>query len=182
MGSQDIRKKPVSARVHRGSQVIFGERRHLEEVLRSVEGAGLPGARKRREIRHLRQLIRARTEELNQINPAWDRKFRKAQDPKTDSRELLRLAAALPQDDYLLARALTEHPEAPGELLERLATHPYPAVRENVARHPNTPISVLRRLSEDPSEPLWFLVACNPSAPASLRQQLRERIEQIAEK
>jgi molybdopterin-guanine dinucleotide biosynthesis protein A len=73
---------------------------------------------------------------------------------------------------------LTEHAEAPPELLEHLASHPYAAVRENVARHPRTPIAVLRAMAEDPSEPLWFLVACNPAVPSDLRDRLRERMKQ----
>lgn len=180
MLGRDIRKKFAAKKIYRGSQAIFGERQHLQEVLRSVERAKLPQARKRAEIGQLRKLIRARTQELNWINPAWDRKFKKAHDPNTTSQELLRLATSLPQDDYLLARVLTEHPEASGELLEYLASHPYPPVRENVARHPSTTATVLRRLAEDPAEPLWFLVACNPSTPQDLRDSLRTRMQQKA--
>lgn len=177
MPGLDIRKRFAVKKVHRGTQVIFGERQHLQEVLRSVQQARLPRARKQSEVRQLKALIRARTEELNRINSAWDRKYRKAQNPATDSRDLLRLAVSLPQDDFLLARVLTEHAQAPAELLEHLASHPYAAARENVARHPRTPADVLRRLAEDPSEPLWFLVACNPSTPSELREQLRARMK-----
>jgi hypothetical protein len=60
-----------------------------------------------------------------------------------------------------------------------LASHPYHAARENVARHPRTPTAVLRRMAEDPSEPVWFLVACNPSTPDDLREQLRGRMKPI---
>lgn len=179
MPSPDIRKKFAVKKVHRGTQVIFGERQHLQEVLRSVEQAQLPRGRKQSEVRQLKALIRARTEELNRINSAWDRKYRKTQNPATTSRDLLRLAVSLPQDDFLLARVLTEHAQAPAELLEHLASHPYSAARENVARHPRTPANVLRRLAEDPSEPLWFLVACNPSTPEDLRGQLRARMKPI---
>jgi hypothetical protein len=87
---------------------------------------------------------------------------------------------SLRPEDYLLARALTEHPECPGELLAHLASHPYAAVRENVARHPRTPGDVLHRLAGVASEPLWFLVACNPSAPADLRVRLRSRMRSAA--
>ena len=177
MSGPDIRKKYAVKKVHRGTQVIFGERQHLQEVLRSVHQARLPRARKLRELRQLKVLIRARTEELNRVNPAWDRKYRKAQNPQTSSQELLRLAGSLPQDDFLLARVLTEHAQAPAELLEHLASHPYAAARENVARHPHTPVAVLRRMADDPSEPLWFLVACNPSTPDDLREQLRARMQ-----
>jgi hypothetical protein len=176
--SADLRKKFAGKKIQRGSQVIFGERKHLQEVLISLRGAKLPRARKLAETKQLSKLIRARTEELNRMNPAWDRKFDRAQSPEVTSKELVRLAATLPSDDYLLARALTEHAEAPGELLERLASHPYSAVRENVARHPRTPHNILRKLAEDENEPLWFLVACNPSTPQDLRDRLRARMRQ----
>jgi hypothetical protein len=178
MSGRDVRRKVNAKVIYRGSQVIFGERHHLEEVLGSIELAPLPRTRKQAESRQLAKLIRARTEELNRINPAWDRKFRKARNPKTTSRELLSLAASAAPDDYLLARVVTEHPEAPGELLEHMASHPYAAVRENVARHPRTPPHLLRKLAEDTKEPLWFLVACNPSTPHELRERLRKRMRQ----
>jgi len=180
MAGPDIRKKFVARAIYRGSQVVFGERKHLEDVLRSVQRANWPRARKQAEVCQLKKLIRVRTRELNQISPAWDRKFKKARDPNTTPEEFLRLAKSLPNEDYLLARALTEHPQAPGELLEHLAAHPYSAVRENVARHPHTPVPVLRRLAEDRTEPLWFLVACNPSTPPELRRRLRERLRERA--
>jgi hypothetical protein len=179
MGGADVRQKFVARKVYRGSQVIFGERKHLEEVLRSVQHARLPRAQKQSEVQLLKKLIAARTRELNRINPAWDRKLKKAQGPDSSSQELLRLATALPAGDYLLARVLTEHPQAGGELLTRLASHPYAAVRQNVARHPHTPVAVLRQLAEEASEPLWFLVACNPSTPPELRQRLRARMKQL---
>ncbi len=176
----DVRKKFVAKKVYRGSQVIYGERKHLQEVLDSVKHARLGRARKQAEARVLIQLIKARTEELNRISPGWDRKFKRARDAKTSSRELLRMADSLPPDDYLIARVLTEHGEAPAELLERMSSHPYPAVRENVARHPHTPPQVLRQLADDTTEPLWFLVACNPSTPPDLRERLRTRLQQMA--
>ena len=180
MLTPEIRKKFAAKPIHRGSQVIFGERQQLQEVLRSIRRAKLSRARKQTEIKQLTSLIRVRAQELNQINPAWDRKFEKARDPNTKPRELLRLAASLAQDDYLLARVLSEHAAAPGELLDRLASHSYSAVRENVARHPHTPPEVLRRLADESSEPLWFLVACNPSTPRDLRERLRERMQQMS--
>jgi hypothetical protein len=180
MVSSDTRKKFAARAVYRGSQVIFGERQRLQEVLGSVERADLPRARKHAEVQLLKRLIRTRTEELNRINPSWDRKFKKARNPKATSRQLLRLATSLKADDYLLARVLTEHAEAPAELLRHLASHPYAAVRENVARHPHTPPQLLRKLAEESQEPLWFLVACNPSTPSDLRQRLRTRLRRIA--
>ncbi len=176
----DLRQKFAAKKIFRGSQVIFGERQHLSEVLRSVRSAKLPPARKQKEIRALESLIRERTRELDGITPAWDRKFKKAHDPRATSGELLGLAATLADEDYLLARCLTEHAQAPPELLERMALHPYSAVRENVARHPQTPERVLRDLADRQNEPLWFLVACNPSTPADLRERLRARMKAAA--
>ncbi len=181
MISRDLRKKFGGKAVHRGSQAIFGERQHLQEVLRSVMRARLAGTRRQAEARALKKLIQARTDELNRINPGWDRKFKKARRPNTTAADLVSMASALPQDDYLLARALTEHPNAPGELLRHLAAHPYAAARENVARHPNAPPDVLRKMAEDANEPLWFLVACNSSCPPDLRERLRARMQQMPE-
>jgi hypothetical protein len=176
----DVRKQFAAKKIYRGSQMIFGERHHLEEVLQSIRRVRLPRARKKTEIAQLSKLIRVRTKELNGLNPGWDRKFKKARDPHTKPSELVRLAAALSPDDYLFARVLTEHAGAPSEMLERLASHPYPAVRENVARHPNTPPAVLKRMADESAEPLWFLVACNPSTPPDLRDRLRTRMQQTA--
>jgi Leucine rich repeat variant len=181
MATADQRtSKFVARKVFRGTQVIFGERKHLREVLRSLQSARFARARKQSETRALRKLIAARTAELERIAPQWDRKFRRAQNSRATPRELARLAEALAPNDYLLARVLSEHPAAPPEMLERLAAHPYAAVRENVARHPRTPAPVLRQMAADAREPLWFLVACNPSAPADLREKLRARMQQAA--
>ncbi|HLY59543.1 MAG TPA: hypothetical protein VKV95_02140 [Terriglobia bacterium] len=179
MVNKDLRKKFAAKKVFRGTQAILGERRHLVEVLHSVQKAKIPPARKLSEKRTLEKLIKVRTKELNRINPGWDKKFKKAGNPKTTPKELLRLARSLPEDDYLLARLLTEHANAPAELLQTFTRHPYPAVRENVARHPHTPPDLLRKLAEEASEPLWFLVACNPSTPQDLREQLRERMHAV---
>ena len=181
MPANDIRKKYAARKVYRGSQVIFGERQHLREVLRSVASARLPSARKQSELRKLRILIEARTKELNGISAGWDRKYRKALNEDTPSGVLARLAAALAESDFLLARALSAHPNASGELLARLALHSYAAVRENVARHPQTTPEVLRRLAENAQQPLWFLVACNPSTPQDLLDRLRARMRAGAE-
>lgn len=176
--AHDIRTRFSGKKIHRGSQVVFGERAHLQEVLRSLQAAQLPRARKLAEIRELKRMIAARTKDLNQFSPSWDSKFKQVRNPQTTSQKLLRIGASLHADDYLLARLLTEHAESPAELLENLATHPYAAVRENVARHPHTPATVLRAMAEETEEPLWFLVACNLSTPADLRDRLRERMKQ----
>ena len=181
MATSDSRtKKFAAAKVFRGTQAIFGERKHLLEVLRSVESARLAPSRKQSEIRALKKLIAARTEELNRITPGFDRKFKKAQNLESTAHDLERIASELAPEDYLMARVVTEHAQAPAELLERMAAHPYAAVRENVARHPRTPPEILRKLAEEASEPLWFLVACNPSTPADLREQLRARMRETA--
>ena len=181
MAKAEPRLKHEARKFHRGTQAILGERTHLEEVLRSVQKAGLSRSRKQAEVKALTRMIRARTEELNLINPGWDRKLKRARNSQTPPHELLRLGTSLPADDYLLARVLTEHPNAPAELLEHLANHPYSATRENVARHPNTPAHILQRMADDTSEPLWFLVAFNPSTPPDLRERLRARLQQAAE-
>jgi len=180
MAGGDTRTRFASRKFYRGSQVIFGERQHLREVLVSLQGAKLPPRRRSSEVSVLKKLIRLRTRELNRISSSWDRKFQKARNPQTTAQELLRLAMSLSLDDYLLARVLTEHPKAPSELLEYWASHAYSAVRENVARHPNTPPTVLRKLAESTKEPLWFLVACNPATPEDLRTRLRNRMKQMA--
>ncbi len=174
----DIRTRFGIKKIYRGSQVVFGERAHLQDLLRSVRAAQLPRTRKLAEIRQLKRMIAARTKDLNQFSPAWDNKFKQVRNPQTTGQTLLKIGAALHPDDYLLARGLTEHADAPPELLETLAVHPYAAVRENVARHPHTPVTVLRGMAEDKREPLWFLVACNPSTPTDLRARLRERMKQ----
>ncbi len=176
----DTRKKFGSGKIFRGSQAIFGERQKLREVLRSLQAAKLPRARKQREIRQLQALIEARTAELNHISSAWDRRYRQALNPESAAKTLLKLVSTLEESDYLLARALAEHPTAPPEILAQLANHPYHAVRENVARHPATPVESLRRMAEESNEPLWFLVACNPSTPADLRERLRARMREGA--
>ncbi len=179
MVTVDIRTRFSNQTVYRGTQSIFGERAHLEEVLHSVQRAKLPLKRKRAEAKMLKKLILARTQELNQITSDWDRKFNDARNPNTPPQVLLRLARSLSPDDYLMARVLTEHRAAPPEMLVMFASHPYASVRENVARHPNTPPNILQTMAEDSREPLWFLVACNPSTPDDLRERLQTRMQQL---
>jgi hypothetical protein len=179
MVTADTRTRFSNNMVYRGSQLIFGERSHLQEVLNSVLRAKLSRKRKQAESKVLKKLILARTQELNGITPEWDRKFNEARNPNTPPQVLLRLARSLSQEDYLMARVLTEHRGAPAELLVLFASHPYSSVRENVARHPNTPTHVLQTMAEDSREPLWFLVACNPSTPEDLRERLQSRMQQL---
>ena len=160
----------------RTSQIIFGERRSLLNALRLLESTRLTAERRKLELPLLRELIRLRTAELNRVNPDWDRKAELAGDPRTPARTIARLADKLPRDDYYLARALSDHPNASAKVLARLARHPYHSVRENVARHPNTPAATLRALCRH-REPLWYLVAFNPATPPKLREQLRARMQ-----
>src|SRR5579864_9413289 len=129
MAGKDTRKKFTAKAVFRGTQAILGERQHLQEVLRSVRKARIAVARKRAEVGRLTKLVKVRTQELNRINPGWDRKFKKASDPKTTAKELLSLALSLPREDYLLARLITEHAQASAKILKHFARHPYSAVR-----------------------------------------------------
>lgn len=179
MVTADTRTRFSNKAVYRGSQLIFGERAHLQEVLNSVQRAKLPRKRKDLETRMLKKMILTRTQELNGITGEWDRKFNEARNPNTPPQVLLRLARSLSPDDYLMARVLTEHRGAPPELLVLFASHAYSSVRENVARHPNTPPQVLQTMAEDSREPLWFLVACNPSTPEDLRERLQSRMQQL---
>lgn len=165
----------------RTTQIIVGERQSLQNALRWLRQTYLPAARLRHEESLLRQLIRVRTHELNQINPDWDRKARLAANRRTSGAALRRLAEKLPPDDYYLARLLSDHPNTPPAALVRLARHPYRSVRENTARHPQTPVTTLKQLCRDRREPLWYLVAFNPSTPPKLREQLRARIQRQGE-
>jgi hypothetical protein len=81
-----------------------------------------------------------------------------------------------PKDDWLLVRTIAENPNTPSEVLARLASHPYDAVRENIARHPRAAAETLEELASDSESELWLLVACNESAPTELRDRLRARV------
>ena len=60
MSTRDVRKRFIGKKIHRGSQVIFGERQKLSEVLHSVQKAQrLPRERKVKETRQLKALIAA---------------------------------------------------------------------------------------------------------------------------
>jgi hypothetical protein len=174
-------RKPKGSNWPRTTQIIFGERRSLENVLRLVRSTRLPADRRKTEVAVLRELIALRTAELNAINPDWDRKADLAGNPATPARLLDKLGRRLPRNDYYLARALSDHPNASPRLLAQLARHRYGSVRENVARHPNTPAATLRVLARRRDEPLWYLVAFNPATPPALRDQLRARLRQQGE-
>ena len=64
---------------------------------------------------------------------------------------------------------------------DRLAKHPYGAIRENVARHPNADAHTLTYLSRDKTQPLWYLVAFNPNTPSPLQRKLRDRLKRLGD-
>lgn len=166
----------------RTSQIVFGERQHLLRVLDSVERSALPAPRLDQEKRIIEQLIHARTQELNQINAGWDEKIGTVLSAEVKSDVLDALSREAPKEDYYLLRLISEHPKVTSKTLSWLSRHPYPAIRENIARHPNSDASTLLRLSRDRTQPLWYLVAFNPNAPASLRKKLQERMRRLGEK
>ena len=165
----------------RTSQIVFGERQHLLRVLDSLEGTELPIARMQQERRVLEELIHARTRELNQINTAWDEKIGLVLSADAKPEMLEKLVKQAPQEDYYLLRLISEHPRANAKTLNKLAKHPYGAIRENVARHPNADATTLTWLSRDRSQPLWYLVAFNPNTPTVLQRRLRDRLKRLGE-
>jgi hypothetical protein len=165
----------------RTSQIVFGERQHLLRVLDSLEGTELPIARMQQERRTLEELIHARTRELNQINTAWDEKIGLVLSADAKPEMLEKLVKQAPEEDFYLLRLISEHPRANAKTLNKLAKHPYGAIRENVARHPNADASTLAWLSRDRSQPLWYLVAFNPNTPTPLQRRLRDRLKRLGE-
>ena len=129
----------------------------------------------------LEQLIHARTQELNHINPHWDEKVGVVLSADVKPDILEKFARTAPKSDYYLLRLISEHPKASAKTLSRLARHPYAAIRENVARHPNADAATLNWLSRDRSQPLWYLVAFNPNTPAALRRQLQDRLRKLGQ-
>jgi hypothetical protein len=174
-------KEREKGAITRTSQIVFGERQHLLRVLDSLEGTSLQIARMQQERRILEELIHARTRELNQINTAWDEKIGLvlSADAKPDMLE--KLVKQAPEEDFYLLRLISEHPRANSKTLNRLAKHPYAAIRENVARHPNADAPTLTWLSKDRSQPLWYLVAFNPNTPTPLQRRLRDRLKRLGE-
>lgn len=171
-----------AAKVKRTSQIVFGERQYLLRVLDSIERTQLGPAQRRQEQRLLEQLIHARTQELNRMNPNWDQRISTVLCPDVTAEELHRVAVKAPEEDYFLLRLVSEHPRTGADTLALLAGHPYAAVRENVARHPNADAKTLTLLSRDRIAPLWYLVASNPSAPPALRRRLKLHLKQASRK
>jgi hypothetical protein len=182
MRRSDILAVQGRGRGPRTTQIVFGERQHLLRVLESLEKSAMPRTRMEQEGRIIERLIHERTEELNQINPAWDEKVSTALRAEIEPKALDRLYRETPKEDYYLLRLISEHPRASSVTLRRLARHPYPAIRENIARHPNADRRTLAYLSEDRTQPLWYLVAFNPNAPDSLRKKLQQRMHTLANK
>lgn len=181
MRRADLVRIPSKGKTARTTQIIFGERQHLLRVLDSLERTLVPRMRFEQECRVLEELIHARTVELNQINPTWDQKVGTVLSANVRPETLDQLAREAPEEDYYLLRLISEHPKASAKTLARLAKHPYPAIRENVARHPNADPKTLAELSKDRSQPLWYLVAFNPNTPASLRRKLQERMRKLSQ-
>src|ERR1700741_5305808 len=142
-------KEKENGRIDRTSQIVFGERQHLLRVLDSLEGTSLPIARMQQERRILEELIHARTRELNQINTAWDEKIGLVLSADAKPEMLEKLAKQAPEEDFYLLRLISEHPRANAKTLNKLAKHPYGAIRENVARHPHADAGTLMWLSRD---------------------------------
>jgi hypothetical protein len=180
MRRSDLSRPPRKGRIVRTSQIVFGERQHLLRVLDSLERTAITKARLQQERRVLEEMIHARTLELNTINSGWDQKVALVLKADVRPETLEQLVKQAPRTDYYLLRLISEHPKAPAKTLSTLATHHYPAIRENVARHPNSDAATLAKLSKDRSMPLWYLVAFNPNTPAPLRSKLQERMRKQA--
>jgi hypothetical protein len=182
MRRSDLVNQPGKGKNVRTSQIVFGERQHLLRVLDSVERSQLPHARLEQERRVIEQLIHARTQELNRINPTWDEKIGRVLSAEATPQMLEQLYREAPKEDFYMLRLISEHPKVAAKTLRRLAKHPYAAIRENIARHPNADAATLTQLSKDRTQPLWYLVAFNPNAPAILRKKLQERMRRLGEK
>jgi hypothetical protein len=182
MRRSDLVRNASKGKTVRTSQIVFGERQHLLRVLDSVERSALPAPRLEQERRVIEQLIHARTQELNHINPGWDEKVGTVLSAEVKPDLLDQLSRSAPKEDYYLLRLISEHPKVTSKTLSRLSHHPYSAIRENIARHPNSDAATLSRLSRDRTQPLWYLVAFNPNAPGPLRKKLQERMRRLGEK
>jgi len=123
--------------------------------------------------------MHARTRDLNQINTAWDEKIGLVLSSDAKPEMLEKLVKQAPEEDFYLLRLISEHPRANAKTLNKLAKHPYGAIRENVARHPNADAGTLTWLSRDRSQPLWYLVAFNPNTPTPLQRRLRDRLKRL---
>jgi hypothetical protein len=153
----------------RTTQIIYGERQHLRAVLISIRNFQQKHPNLKRETEALHRMIDARTAELHQINPRFDEQLNQARNADGTAEELAQLALGAPEDDWLLLRTIAEHPHTPAHVLARLGSHPYDAVRENVARHAQADAATLEKLAADAESQVWLVVACNEAAPPELR-------------
>ena len=119
--------------------------------------------------------VQFQTENRNKRSIALDLK---SADAPTVVEKLVKQA---PEEDFYLLRLISEHPRSNAKTLNKLAKHPYGAIRENVARHPNADAATLAWLSRDRSQPLWYLVAFNPNTPTPLQRRLRDRLKRLGE-
>src|SRR5882762_10062605 len=187
-------EQPNNATFRPGSAQGEGKRRghaHLSNCFRR-EAAPSPGSRFPRGdgtsdrphaagAAHSRGIDSRTHRDLNQINTAWDEKIGLVLSSDAKPEMLEKLVKQAPEEDFYLLRLISEHPRANAKTLNKLAKHPYGAIRENVARHPNADASTLTWLSRDRSQPLWYLVAFNPNTPSVLQRRLRERLKRLGE-
>jgi hypothetical protein len=163
----------------RTTQIIFGERQNLRAVLVSIRNFRCQYADLGRETETLHRMIDTRTAELHHINPRFDEQLQQARDAEATPEQLARISQTAPEDDWLLLRIIAEHPRTPAEVLARWVSHPYDAVRQNIARHANADGATLERLAADPRSDIWWLVACNQATPPALRERLQARLEGV---
>src|ERR1700737_4927700 len=128
MRRSDLVRHAGKGKAVRTTQIVFGERQHLLRVLDSVERSALPNGRLDQERRILEQLIHARTQELNRINPGWDEKVGVVLSAEIKPEMLEKLSRQAPKEDYYLLRLISEHPKVGSKTLERLSKHPYAAI------------------------------------------------------
>ena len=181
MRRSDLVQTPTKGSTPRTTQIVFGERQHLLRVLDSLETTQVPQVLLDHERRVLEELIHARMKELDHINSSWDEKVGLVLSADSKAEMLDKLAREAPESDYYLLRLISEHPKVTSKTLGKLAKHPYPAIRENVARHPNADPATLAWLARDRSQPLWYLVAFNPNTPAALRRKLQDRLRKLGQ-
>ena len=111
MRRSDLVRNAAKGKAVRTSQIVFGERQHLLRVLDSVERSALPAPRLEQERRVIEQLIHARTQELNRINPGWDEKVGVVLSAEVKPDTLDSLSKQAPKEDFYLLRLISEHPE-----------------------------------------------------------------------
>ena len=181
MRRSDLLQHSEKHHTDRTTQIVFGERQHLLRVLDSIENTNVSRPKFEQERRTLEQLIHGRTQELNSVNDDWDLKVGMLLSADAKPELLEKLSREAPEHDYYLLRLISEHPRANSKTLNKLAKHPYGAIRENVARHPNADATTLTWLSRDRSQPLWYLVAFNPNTPTVLQRRLRDRLKKLGE-